>query len=42
MAHDERLADRVRDILAGEPALIERKIFGGLAFMLEWNMCCGA
>ena len=41
MAYDERLADRVRDILAGDPAPSERKMFGGLAFMLDGNMCCG-
>ncbi len=41
MAYDERLADRVRDILAGHPGLGERKMFGGLAFMLDGNMCCG-
>ena len=41
MAYDERLADRVRDLLAGDPALSERKMFGGLAFMLDGNMCCG-
>jgi len=31
----------VRDILAGDPALSERKMFGGLAFMLDVSMCCG-
>jgi TfoX/Sxy family transcriptional regulator of competence genes len=31
----------VRDILAGDPALSERKMFGGLAFMLDGSMCCG-
>jgi TfoX/Sxy family transcriptional regulator of competence genes len=41
VAYDERLADRVREILAGDPALGERKLFGGLAFMLAGNMCCG-
>ena len=41
MAYDERLANRVRDLLAGDPALSERKMFGGLAFMLDGNMCCG-
>jgi TfoX/Sxy family transcriptional regulator of competence genes len=41
VAYDERLTDRVRDILAGDPALRERKMFGGLAFMLDGNMCCG-
>jgi TfoX/Sxy family transcriptional regulator of competence genes len=41
VAYDERLAKRVRDILAGDPTLSERKMFGGLAFMLDGNMCCG-
>ncbi len=41
MAYDERLAERVRDILGPDPALSERKMFGGLAFMLDGNMCCG-
>jgi TfoX/Sxy family transcriptional regulator of competence genes len=41
VAYDEKLADRVRDIFAGDPALSERKMFGGLAFMLDGNMCCG-
>ncbi len=41
MAYDENLAGRVRDVLAGDPGLSERKMFGGLAFMLEGHMCCG-
>jgi TfoX/Sxy family transcriptional regulator of competence genes len=41
VAYDEILADRVRDVLAGEPGLSERKMFGGLAFMLDGHMCCG-
>ena len=41
MAYDEELAARVRDVLALEPDLRERKMFGGLAFMLRGNMCCG-
>ena len=41
MGYDERLAERVRKILAPEPTLSERKMFGGLAFMLDGNMCCG-
>jgi TfoX/Sxy family transcriptional regulator of competence genes len=41
VAYDETLADRVRDVLAGEPGLSERKMFGGLAFMLDGHMCCG-
>lgn len=43
MAYDESLAQRVRDILGPTAAggVSERKMFGGLAFMLNGNMCCG-
>lgn len=41
MAYDDNLAERVRTILASEPSLSERKMFGGLAFMIEGHMCCG-
>ena len=41
MAYDEKLAARVRDLLPGGNGLTERKMFGGLAFMLGGNMCCG-
>jgi len=41
VAYDERLAERVRNIFVGDPGLSERKMFGGLAFMLHGNMCCG-
>lgn len=41
MAYDEELADRVRVVLADEPRLTERKMFGGLAFMIAGNMACG-
>ena len=41
MAYDESLADRVRDVMQGEPGSSERKMFGGLAFMLDGHMCCG-
>ena len=41
MAFDEALADRVRDVLAARPELSEREMFGGIAFMLAGNMCCG-
>ena len=41
MAYDEELADRVRVVLAAEPSLTERKMFGGLAFMIGGNMACG-
>ncbi|MCC6614794.1 MAG: TfoX/Sxy family protein [Anaerolineae bacterium] len=41
MAYDETLAHRVREALAGQSGLTERKMFGGIAFMLSGNMCCG-
>jgi TfoX/Sxy family transcriptional regulator of competence genes len=41
VAYDEKLADRVRVVLAGESGLIERRMFGGLAFMVNGNMACG-
>jgi hypothetical protein len=41
MAYDEGLAQRVREALAERPDLTERKMFGGLCFMLGGNMCCG-
>ena len=41
MAYDERLAARVRALLAGRADVSERKMFGGLTFMIGGNMCCG-
>lgn len=41
MAYSERLADRVRTLLAGRRDVVERKMFGGLAFMVSGHMCCG-
>jgi hypothetical protein len=34
MAYDEELADRIRELVAGEPGLTEQKMFGGLAFLI--------
>jgi TfoX/Sxy family transcriptional regulator of competence genes len=42
MAYDENLADRVRDHVLGEPGLTERRMFGGLAFMINGNMAVTA
>ena len=42
MAYDERLAERIRRVLAKRPDLDERKMFGGIAFMLGGHMACGA
>lgn len=41
MAYDEKLAERIRDVLADEPDMTERKMFGGIAFMVRDHMCCG-
>jgi hypothetical protein len=41
MAFDEGLAERIRERTAGRYALVERKMFGGLCFMLDGNMCFG-
>lgn len=42
MAYDEELAARIRDHLLGEPGLTERKMFGGLGFMLDGHMAVAA
>jgi TfoX/Sxy family transcriptional regulator of competence genes len=41
MAFSEELAERIRDALAGRADLSERKMFGGIAFMLGGNMAAG-
>jgi TfoX/Sxy family transcriptional regulator of competence genes len=41
MAYDEALAERVRRLLAPREGVSERKMFGGLAFMVDRNMACG-
>ena len=41
MAFDEGLAQRVREILAAQDDVVEKKMFGGLAFMVAGHMCCG-
>ena len=42
MAYDEELAARIRDLIAGEPGLGEKKMFGGLAFLIGGNMAAAA
>ena len=41
MSYDEGIAARVRAALAGRDDVIEKKMFGGLAFLVRGNMCCG-
>ena len=42
MAYDEELAARIRELVADEPGLIEKKMFGGLAFLIGGNMAVAA
>ena len=42
MAYDEDLADRIRALVAKERGLSEKKMFGGLAFLVGGNMAVGA
>ena len=42
MAYDEDLANRLRELLADEDAITEKKMFGGLAFLLHGNMSVSA
>ena len=41
MPYDEGLAQRVRDVLEERPGIAEKKMFGGLAFLLGGKMCVG-
>lgn len=41
MSYDEKLANRVRRQLAQRRDVDERKMFGGLVFMVRSHMCCG-
>ena len=41
MAYDEELAERIRGVLRGRAGVEERKMFGGLAFLLGGRMFCG-
>jgi TfoX/Sxy family transcriptional regulator of competence genes len=41
MAYDEAVAKRVRRALGKTPEVVEKKMFGGVAFMVRGNMCCG-
>jgi TfoX/Sxy family transcriptional regulator of competence genes len=42
MAYDEELASRVRGLVGGQPGLSEKKMFGGLAFLIGGNMAVAA
>ena len=42
MAYDEDLANRIRELMAGEAGVTEKKMFGGLAFLIGGNMSVAA
>jgi hypothetical protein len=41
VAFDDGLAERIRSVVGDDPGISERKMFGGLAFMLHGHMVCG-
>jgi hypothetical protein len=42
MAYDEELAGRIRSLIGDDPDLTEKKMFGGLAFLIGGNMAIAA
>jgi hypothetical protein len=42
MAYDEGLADRIREAVSDEPGVTEKRMFGGLAFLVHGNMAVSA
>jgi TfoX/Sxy family transcriptional regulator of competence genes len=42
MAYDEDLANRIRELIAGDPDVTEQRMFGGLAFLIGGNMSVAA
>jgi len=42
VAYDEELAERIRELLADEQFVTEKKMFGGLAFLIGGNMAIAA
>jgi TfoX/Sxy family transcriptional regulator of competence genes len=42
MAYDEELADRIREIVRGESGLSEKRMFGGLAFLIDGHLAASA
>jgi hypothetical protein len=42
MAYDQELAERIRQLIGSDPELTEKKMFGGLAFLIRGNMAIAA
>jgi TfoX/Sxy family transcriptional regulator of competence genes len=41
VSYDRQTAERVRRLLAGRPGVAEKRMVGGLSFMVDGAMCCG-
>lgn len=41
MSYDESTAERVRRVLSGRDDIVEKRMVGGLSFMVNGSMCCG-
>jgi TfoX/Sxy family transcriptional regulator of competence genes len=41
MPYNQKLAERIRTILEDRPGIVEKKMFGGVGFILHGNMACG-
>ena len=41
MAYDERLAERIRELIGARPGVVERKMFGGMGWTIGGNMAVG-
>ena len=41
MAYDQVLASRIREVIGPLPEITEKKIFGGVCYLLNGNMACG-
>jgi TfoX/Sxy family transcriptional regulator of competence genes len=42
VAYDEVLAERIRELVSGDGSVMEKKMFGGLAFLIDGNMSVAA
>ncbi len=42
MAYDAELATRIREVVRGDPGLSEKRMFGGIAFLVDGNMAVSA
>jgi TfoX/Sxy family transcriptional regulator of competence genes len=41
MGYDEKLAGRVRKVITDRTEVVEKKMFGGVCFLVNGTMCCG-